>query len=115
MNFWEFLDKMIREPPWVLVLVLIAILVSHALKIVLEFVRKRRQPNALIISLETIVVIVLSYLALHLYLARHAGGGESTKLGNEPLLMTCLLVFFTLLSMLVYLFFKAAVQDQDSE
>ncbi len=112
MNIWSFLDGMIRHPPFVFVAILIAILVSHALKLAFEFITKRRQPNSLIITLEIMVVVVLAYLAIHLHVEKFVGG---TTLQNEPFWMACLLVFFTLVSMFVYVLFKAAIQAQEEE
>ncbi len=106
MGFWEFMDRVLREPPWLLALIVVAILLSHFFKIVLEFLTKRPQPNALIKTLETIVVLVLSYLAISShYLGRGLEKSESAKW--EPLLMTCLLVVFTHFSIRLYIHYKA--------
>lgn len=104
MNAWGFIDRALREPPWIIVLVVIAILISHAFKIVFELFAKRPQSNALFVTLETIVVIVLSYLAIHLYLERQFSKNETAT--YEPLVMTGLLVVFTCWSLRLYAKYK---------
>lgn len=106
MTSWEFVDKFLREPPWVIVLILVAILVSHAFKIVWEFFAKRPRSNALFITLETLVVIVLSYLSIHLYLSRYFERTQAPNWNYEPLLMTLILVVFTYLSLRLYSDYK---------
>ncbi len=107
MSFWDFLDGLLRNTPSALALALLALLVSHAFKIILQFFEKRPQSNALVITLETLVVIVLSYLAFHVYLGRHLGSGESPKWAYEPFATTCLLVGFTCWSLRLYTKYKA--------
>lgn len=114
MTIWQFLDGIIRHPPLILVAIVIAILAAHALRIALEFISNRKHPNSLIITLEIIVVIVLAYVVIHLY-AEKLIGAEPTKSQYEPFLMACLLVFFTIISTLVYFFFRIAIQARDQE
>ena len=112
MDFWSFVDGIVRHPPLVLVAILIAILVAHALRMVLDFISKRQQSNSLIISLELIVVVVLGYLVIHLYVER-VMDESSTESHYEPFLMTCLLVFFTIVSIFLYVLFKAAIPEHN--
>ncbi len=115
MNVWQFLDGIIRHPPFVLIAIVIAILAAHALKIALEFITKRRQRNSLIITLEIMVVIVLGYLAIHLHVEKLVGGIDSTSPQNEAFWMACLLVFFSIVSMIVYLIFRAILQEHKQD
>lgn len=110
MNFWSYVDEIIKHPPLILVAILIAILAAHALKIVFDFINKRQQSNSLIISLELIVVLVLGYLVIHQYVER-VMDESPTKSHYEPFLTACLLVFFTIISMFIYFLFRATIPE----
>jgi|GEM_PF-6647345 predicted tellurium resistance membrane protein TerC len=114
MNVWQFLEGIVRNPPLILVAILIAIVAAHVLKLAFEFITKRPQPNSLIITLEIFVVIVLAYVVIHLY-SEKLMRSESALNQYEPLMVVCLLIFFTIVSMIVYVFFRIAVQEQDRE
>jgi hypothetical protein len=111
MGVWQFIDGIIRNPPRIVLAILVAILVAHVLKMTFEFISNRKQPNSLIITLELIVVIVLASLTAHLYFERAMTVTESHGTLTETLLMVILLIFFTLISMVVYIFFRAAIKD----
>jgi hypothetical protein len=109
---WGTVDQLIRHPPLWGVLIVFAILVSHALKDAIRLATDRPRPNALIISLELMVVFVLSYLSIHLYYEKFIGETKSVSWHEEPLLMVGLLVFFTIVSMVIYVFFKAQTDEE---
>jgi hypothetical protein len=114
MSIWQFLDGIIRHPPVIIVTILIAIVVAHALKLAFEFITHRPQPNSLIIILELFVVIILGYAAIHGYLEIPIDGAESTS-GHNPFWIACLLVFFTLVSIVLYIFYRAAIRNHNEE
>jgi Ni,Fe-hydrogenase I cytochrome b subunit len=102
MTFWQFLDGIMRHPPAILGFVVVAAIVAHVFKIALEFLTKHKQPRVVIVTLEIILVIVLSYITLHLYLSQDVVPPESA--GSNPFAVLLVLVCFTLLSMVIYLF-----------
>lgn len=114
MSPWQLLEGIVRHPPLILVAILITIIAAHVLKMAFEFITNRPQPNSLIITLEIFVVIVLAYVVIHLY-SEKLIGSESSINQYEPLMVLCLLIFFTIVSMIIYLFFRVAVQEQDRE
>lgn len=115
MDAWTFLDGVIRRPPLVLVAILIAILGAHVLSIALEFITRRRQKNSLMITLELMIVIVLGYIVIHLYVGRSLNPAEFKEWHSEPFWMAFLLIFFTLVSMFLYIFFRAITQNEEHD
>ena len=105
----ELLNSLIHNPPAIITAIFVAIVAAHVIHVVLKFISQKTQQNSLIITLEIIVVIVISYIALELYLKKPSEKHSSI----EPFLMVVLLVVFTLLSSFVYILFKAATREKD--
>ena len=115
MTFWGFVDGIIRNPPAILFIFVVAALVAHVFKIVLEFLTKRDQPNVVIATLEIILVIVLSYVILHLYLTKDVSQNEPSPPHSDPLVLTYILVTFTIISMIIYFFFQVLSADREGK
>src|SRR6266850_7284269 len=102
-EFWKLLDGIIRNPPALLIVIIVAILVSYALAHVIESVVKIPRDTSLIVVLEILMTIVLVILVFKSFLYDSVTGVSHPRMGiDEPTFLRGALMAYTVLSMLIY-------------
>lgn len=101
------LPPWLLQPPGWICAIIVAVIVAHALKLVLEFFQEHRE-DSLIQALELLVTLVLAYLALEAYISGHVSEANKVTVPfyDQPIALVAILVFFSLLSLILYLAFK---------
>ncbi len=107
----DIVQKVIENPPYWILAVVVAVLAAHTLRSVLKFLLSLihisiQSPRALVAILELMVVVVLSLLLFHLLGDSAIHPNHPKEYGDwyhDPFSMVCLLVFFVLVSLLIYI------------
>jgi protein-S-isoprenylcysteine O-methyltransferase Ste14 len=105
-----YIDEFVRNPPWWMIAILIAILTAHALDKLIEFVMKRRGHNGLIPILELFIVFVIGFLVVHSYYESSIKTTHEDGWANQPFALVIALALFGLGSIALYIVFSRTVE-----
>src|SRR5208282_1178673 len=97
----------VMHPPYWIISGLVAVLVAHSIERILKVIKviRGRRPSDLIVMLELMVTSGLLFLCVESAIERSATSKAASWL-DGPLPVVLLLVYFTLISMVVYAMFS---------
>lgn len=102
-SVWREIDRLVRDPPIVILVVIGAILVSHVLHAILRFAGLwKDRDDGMTIIIEVLITLVLAVLTMKAYFI---GSMTPTVHSNEGAYLLCGLIAFGVLSMVLYWLF----------
>jgi cytochrome bd-type quinol oxidase subunit 2 len=110
MSFWQFIDKLIRDPPqWPLwfgavgAVLLVTCLVTHVMATTAKIATSLSADKSLFGMVELLIVVMLGILTFKAFYWKDISGGASHEWYEHPLAMLAILLITTLVSMFGYI------------
>ena len=104
----DALDRFLRSPPMIILVIVAAVLVTHVLRLIFRHVDKwsGHEGDVLVLIIELVITLVVAALTLKVYVFDNLSPASHAAWYEAPIFVLISLLLFALASMLMYWHFK---------